>query len=198
MGLNSNALISVYEYTHFTGETTPLEASQLARYEQLINFVSSTIDNELGRTLMSGSLASEIFDGCGDYIEFVHDEYITAQAPIVATPSPALYYRSGGEWTACTTYWDYNVAEGTVYRTDGNYFSVGKKNWKVDYAYGYTSGSMAPQDIKLAACMMVKFIETSSDNIGKASETIGGQTSAYSKKWPSQAMDILYAYKRDV
>jgi len=93
MALDSTALITVVEYVNLIGIPYPTDASERTRIESAINYASNSINNDLDRTLMSGSTATEIFSG-RDYLDkydIAHYEYVTAQAPIIEIPTPKLY-----------------------------------------------------------------------------------------------------------
>jgi len=201
MSLNNNALLTVDEYLIYQGESDNVDAQRTAQIELGINWASTEIDTYLNRTLLptaAESTISEIFDGLGIvHYNISHDTHVTQQAPLKFTPAPVLSIRSGGSWVAIdTTLYSSGSAEGTIYFTDGDLFIQGRKNYKIDYVYGYDSISSIPADIKWATAMTVKHFENMAKHQGKSSMTIENQTFGFNQNIPKTATNILDRYKR--
>lgn len=199
--LNSKALISLYELADFIDgdhSSTSKVVQNSGSYASAINQASSTFEFLTGRTFMSGSLAIEYFQGnC-------YHEYYLRQAP-VASRFVKLDYFTGntGVWDNSITSGSYEHTHdpitGRVYFIDGANFwrsSALENNWRATYAYGYTTRSYVPQDIKYAVCVMTQRIYERNFTQGKNQINIGGQSYSYPQQWPEDVQEIIYRYIR--
>ena len=200
MSLNTNALITVDEYLVFTGNYDAPTIPEKVRIEQAINWASKQAEVYLDRTLVSGSSATEIFDGLGEpHPELLHDRYTAENAPLITSPSPKLYIRNNNNatWTAIAqTKYTYDATDGEVWFTDAGYFISGRKNYRLVYDYGYANTASIPDDLKMAGAMMVHNFFNMAEHQNKTNETIGSQTFSYNLNLPKMATDILDSYKR--
>jgi len=199
MSVATTSLITVDEYLIFLGEGHNVKAERRAQAEQGINWASIQVEDYLGRTLISGSSATEIFDGFATpHPDLVHFEYVTQQAPIIASPTPKLSVRSSSTWsdvTATTYTWD--ATDGVIYFTDGNFFAAGRRNYRIVYDYGYADTASVPNSIKQATCLLTKFGEVQAGSVGIASAATGdGKNKSYTDGFPPMVKFMLNPYIR--
>jgi len=199
MALNTNALITVDEYLITIGSYDAPTPAETSRYEQAINWVSKEAEVYLDRTLVSGSTATEIFDGLGQpHPELLHDRYAAENAPFITDPTPKLYVRSSSQtWSAVSqTTYTWKATDGEIYFTDSGYFIAGKNNYRLVYDYGYANTASIPADLKFAGAILVGNFFNLAEHQGKSTETLGSQTFSYNMNIPKVATDILDRYKR--
>lgn len=185
MSLASNAIIDVDYYLRYIGVDVDDANVDTTITEQLINQASTSIESLCHRKFRSGS-ASDIFNGDGK------TEYWVTEASVTAKPT--IYYWDGDSWetlSASTYDWTY-TSTGRVYFTDGNGFSEGIDNWKIDYTYGYALADI-PQDVKLACAMLVQFCSMLRSKAGKSSENFGDQSTSYDFVTPPKIINQLLA-----
>lgn len=200
MAVLSTSLITVAEYLRFLGEPSDITSERRGQLEQAIDWASDQVEDYVGRTLISGSSATEIFDGLGEpHPELLHDRYTTTNAPLITSPSPKLYVRSSSQtWSAIAqTKYTYDATDGEIWFTDAGYFISGRKNYRVVYDYGYASTSTIPKALKRATALLVKLGETQSSSIGVVSTaSADGKNKTYSSTMPPSITDILDVYVR--
>ena len=200
--LNTNALVNQLELQAYLGaralgggtnpEDLPVSGSRI----QSINQASQYIQSYIGYNLFSGSLQRDIFDGRGynTMYDIYHDKTQVSRIPVVG--APLVYYRCSGDTWTLSTYsysWDSNL--GTIWLTDSNCFDAGTRNWKVEYAYGFTSITTVPSDLKLAACMIAQYVLKIGEHGQFQSATIGDINIAFSLKIPQDTLNILNRYE---
>lgn len=197
MALSDSALITVATYVTIGRLDTP-DATETTQIEWAIEAASDYIETACNRTFLSGSLASEVFDGKGyaSNIPSAHTLYVTEQAPI--TSSPVLYTWDGDSWEPVTvSTYSYRATDGEVYfpgSAGGNYYTpegysagvgnyyfiAGVRNYKVEYEYGYNGVDNIPYDIQGAVAAIAKGFNMSYDHIGVESSNMSDRSHTFS------------------
>ena len=200
--LAARALIDVEFYRSIVGidrDDTNLDEELI---EKLITAATDAIELRCKRSFVSPVVAiDEIFDGTGE------SNYFVRKGRINSATTPIMYYWDGDSWeTASTTLYPraYDYESGELYFTNGQRFSRGLKNWKLNYKYGWTDIAALPFDIKLACADLLKWMRFSTAKQGVSSESIGDTLVSYNTnlsklvqaEWPPTITTILDRYRR--
>lgn len=213
--LASNALVTLEEVRVTFGITFPMTADASGSYSQLINDASDYAESHCGQTFLSGSLATEVFDGQGisDRYDIQHTQHMTENAPILGTPK--LYNYNGNEWVLMTTTTEFDSSEGVIYFPGverdsgeipvsgnlggtGSFFVAGTRNYKVEYEYGYDGSANVPNRVKRAVVLHVKFNKVANEHLGTESTgSSDGRSKSYTwDKIPGMIDDLLEPFVR--
>ena len=190
MSLNSNALVSIKYLKLALGIDESDTKYDNNRLEQFINQASGLIETECHRKFITPSAdLEEIFDGDST------KDYYVKNARIAATPT--LYYWQGSAWVQDTSSsFTYVEKTGRVYFTDGNIFSSGSDNWKINYKYGWTLKEL-PEDVKIACSYRVKYLMEMMRKGGISSESFGDTTTTFKmNELLKLSQSLLKRYKR--
>lgn len=169
----ANALLTVEEFSIYTGDADQDTLPDKDQTQLLINLVSDILEDHLDRKLITPAAnVDEIFDGTGS------DRYYVRQGRILASPTPELFWlQADGTWgdalVSPSYLWTFDVESGRIYFTDGNKFSRGTGNWKISYSYGWTQATV-PSVIKLAVFRSVhRLSQLAGGREGLRSESLG-------------------------
>lgn len=200
MAIDSTSLITVDEYLIFSGKHLEIDSMERSQIEQDINWASIEVEEYVGRTLISGSAATEIFSGHGiPHPDMYHHTYITKQSPLMEDPTPKLYTRSsdGTDTIVDQDTWSWRVAEGHIYFNPGYYFVEGQDNYKAVYDYGYANTAAIPSDLKRATATLVTYNRRSAEFMGITQTTQRDTSKSYDfSTIPTNIATVLNRYVR--
>lgn len=169
-----------------------IDAAFESQIESWIAAVEKYIDNFTGRDFMASPQASEgdprYFDGNGSSVLLIDD---CLEITSVKVGDEEVTF---GEWYLYPA----NETPKNKIILKGRCFSKGNQNVEITGKWGYSEE--VPDDIKLAATVLVAGIIAYADNPGVNSETIGRYSVTYSsnQQWADfkQTMNILDSYRK--
>lgn len=196
MSLNESiALLTPSDFFDYIGADKKDDKIPSDEVAKLINSVSQSFINETGRKFIApGSIIVEKFDGNG------RDSYRVKNGNFLADSTPRLYYTSDG-----TTYTEalspsfeieYVHESGEIFINNGLSFSKGRRNWRIDYEYGYTIATL-PDDIAFMARKLVHRMYKAVEIEGVTSKSFNDSTISnnLNKLMSQEIMDVLQTYK---
>lgn len=163
----------------------------------LIDAASDFVKLFTGRKFIKPDEAeTEYYSGYGGVVLYLDNKPISSISDIS--------YRSGStgsSWTTITGQWtyEYDATKGIIHLTDGNVFTSGFRNWRVQYIYGYVTADV-PNDIKMAVMELVAIKKTEYEKKlhGVQAITLPNQSVSYSLlEIPKQILRILSYYRVD-
>lgn len=172
--LANNALLTLEEVRVAFGLPYPMDADVSGSYTLLINDASDYAESFCGRTFLSGSLATDVFDGEGAscLYDTYHTVYVTEQAPITGTPILERWNGSAWEVVARSTY-EVKATEGEIYfprsYSSEKHFVEGTQNYRVTYPYGLDGVANVYSRVKRSCILNIKFNDAANEHLGTTS-----------------------------
>lgn len=182
MSLDSNAILTLNAYKEMAGIKTTDDKVDDVQLEHAINASSQSIEDYLGRGIITPSSAiNEDFVGNGTY------EYHVEHSRISSSATPVLYYWNGTSWTECssTSYpytYDSDKERCRIFFTSGDVFwepmSENYRNWRINYKYGWAIASV-PDAIRNACAVLVQRALKRIEKTGLTNEAFAESTNTY-------------------